>query len=45
MNKRYTFKDQSLEDGLSCIFQAPSNLLLQKGQSQHDRAQAAEHKG
>ena len=36
---------QSLESGLSCIFQALGNILLQKVQSQHDSAQATGYKG
>ena len=44
MEKGYTFKDQSLENRFLCIFQAVGNILLQKVQSQHDSAQATEHK-
>ena len=36
MEEWYTFKDQSLEKGLSCILQATGNTLLQKMQSQYD---------
>ena len=36
---------QSLENGLSCIFQASGSILLQNVQNQHDSAQATEHKG
>ena len=36
---------QSLENGLSCIFQTSGNILLQNVQNQHDSAQATEHKG
>ena len=36
MEECYTFKDQSLEKGLSCIFQATGNILLQKMQGQYD---------
>ena len=36
---------QSLENGLSCIFQVSGNILLQNVQNQHDSAQATEHKG
>ena len=32
----YTFKSQSLENGLLGIFQAIGNFLLQKVQTQHD---------
>ena len=39
-----TFKGQSLENGLSCIFQAVGNILLQKVQSQHGYTQATEHR-
>ena len=45
MEKSYTFKDQSLEHRLFCVFQAVGNILLQKVQSQHDSAQAMEHRG
>ena len=34
--KSYTFKGQSLENGLYHIFQAIGNILLQKVQSQYD---------
>ena len=37
--KCYTFKGQSLEKGLSCIFQAINNILLQRC-----RASRSEHK-
>ena len=36
MEECYTFKGQSLQTGLSCIFQAIGNILLQKVQSQND---------
>lgn len=36
---------QRLAKGLSCIFQALANILLQKVQSEHDKAQATEPKG
>ena len=36
MEKCYTFKGQSPETRLSCIFQAIGNILLQKVQSQHE---------
>ena len=36
MEECYTFKDQSFEKRLSCIFQATGNILLQKMQSQCD---------
>lgn len=36
MDKCYTFKVQSFENGLSVIFQAVGNSLLQKVQNQHD---------
>ena len=36
IEKCYIFKGQNLENGLSCIFQAIGNILLQKVQSQHD---------
>ena len=45
MEKSYTFKDQSLEHRLFCIFQAVGNILLQTVQSQHDSAQAMEQRG
>ena len=44
VEKCYTLKDQSLENGLSCIFQALGNILLQKVQSQPDSAQATKPK-
>ena len=55
LNKRYSLfcsflkkcsiiKSQSLENGLSCVFQTIGHILLQKVQSQHDKAQAPEHK-
>jgi len=36
MEKCLTFKDQYLENELSCIFQTIGNMLLQKVQSQDD---------
>ena len=41
MEKCYTFKGQSLEKGLSCIFQAIGNILLQKV---HDLASMTKHR-
>lgn len=35
---------QSLENGLSCIFQASGNILLQNVQNQHDYTHATGHK-
>lgn len=35
----WTFKDQSSENMLSCIFQAIGNILLQKVQNHDDSAQ------
>ena len=43
MGKCNAFKGQSLEDGLSCAFQALGSILLQKVQSQCDSARATEH--
>ena len=40
----YTFKDQSLENSLSCVFQAIGTILLQKVYSQHDRQQSTKVK-
>ena len=34
--KVYTFKGQGFENRLSCVFQDPGNILLQKVESQHD---------
>ena len=45
MKKCYTFKGKSLENRLFCMFQAIGNILLQKVQSQHYKAQAMEYKG
>lgn len=45
MEKYYTFNGQGLENGLPCVVQNRDNILLQKVQSQPDKAQAAEHKG
>ena len=43
MNGRgYTSKGQSLENGLSWVFQAGGNILLQNERSQHDEAEATE---
>ena len=38
-------KGQNPKNRLSCIFQAIGNIIWQKVQSQHDQAQATEHKG
>ena len=44
MEKCYTFKGQSLENGLSCIFQATGNILIlakameYKGESKRNRS-------
>ena len=35
MGKCYTFKGQSLENGLYYVFQGTGTILLQKVQSQH----------
>ena len=45
METCYTFKGQSLENGLSCMVQALGSTVLQKVEIQHDWAQASEHKG
>ena len=39
MEKCYTLKGQSLKNGLSYIFRAIGNIILQKVQSQHEEAQ------
>lgn len=44
MEKSYALKGQSLENGLSCMFRAIGNILLQKEQNQHDSAQKTEHR-
>ena len=44
MGRCYTFKDQSLENSLSCIFQSIGTILLQKLYSQHDRQQSTKVK-
>ena len=44
MGRCYTFKDQSLENSLSCIVQAIGTILLQKVYSQHDRQQSTKVK-
>lgn len=45
MEKCYTLQGLGLGNGLFYAFQAIGNFLLQKVQSQPDKAQAAEHKG
>ena len=45
METRCAFKDQKLENRRSPIFQATGNILLQKVQSQLEKAQETEHKG
>ena len=40
----WTLKYQSPENGLSCVFQAIGNILLEKVQSQRDSVQATENK-
>ena len=44
MGKCYTLKGQSLENGLYYVFQGIGNILLQKVQNQHGKAQTIEHR-
>ena len=44
MGKCYTFKGQSLENGLYYVFQGIGNILLQRVQNQHGKAQTTEHR-